>query len=91
MTEAIKNHYTNSCIPTAEYFFSEWLQMIGEYDLGFELKADYSNLDFYQEAKKQEAIAFQQMAGGIATLKDVLIEGQPVISLKQAQIKLDLI
>lgn len=91
MTEAIKNHYTNSCIPTAEYFFSEWLQMIGEYDLGFELKADYSHLDFYQEAKKQEAIAFQQMAGGIATLKDVLIEGQPVISLEQAQIKLDLI
>lgn len=91
MTEAIKNLYTNSSIPTAEYFFSEWLQMTGEFNLPFELKADYSHLEFYQEAKKEEAIAFQQMAGAISTLNGVLIEGKPVISHEQAQIKLDLI
>lgn len=86
MTEAIKNLYTNGAIPTAEYFFSEWLQMIGKTNLNFELKADYSHLDFYQEAKKEEAIAFQQMAGAVIPLVE-----SGIISLKEARIKLDLV
>jgi hypothetical protein len=90
MTESIKNLYTNTAIPTTEYFFSEWLQMIGELYLPFELKADYSHLDFYQEGKREEAIAFQQMANAIATLANVLLEEKPVISNTEARIKLDL-
>ena len=85
MTEAIKNLYTNAAIPTAEYFFSEWLQMIGKTKLPFELKADYSHLDFYQEAKKEEAIAFQQMANAVVPLVDA-----GLIDRKEARIKLDL-
>ena len=85
MTEAIKNLYTNAAIPTAEYFFSEWLQMIGKVKLSFELKADYSHLDFYQEAKKEEAIAFQQMAGAVVPLVDA-----GLITRDEARIKLDL-
>ncbi len=85
MTEAIKNLYTNAAIPTAEYFFSEWLQMIGKVKLSFELKADYSHLDFYQEAKKEEAIAFQQMAGAVVPLVDA-----GLITREEARIKLDL-
>ena len=90
MTEAIKNLYTNSSIPTAEYFFSEWLQMIGEVSLPFELKADYSHLEFYQEARKEEAIAFQQMANAISTLGNVTLENKPVITNAEARLKLDL-
>ena len=90
MTEAIKNLYTNGAIPTAEYFFSEWLQMVGEISLPFELKADYSHLEFYQQGKKEEGIAFQQMAGAISTLSNTLIENKPVISNSEARIKLDL-
>lgn len=85
MTEAIKNLYTNAAIPTAEYFFSEWLQMIGKVKLSFELKADYSHLDFYQDAKKEEAIAFQQMAGAVVPLVDA-----GLITRDEARIKLDL-
>ena len=90
MTESIKNLYTNASIPTAEYFFSEWLQMIGEFNLSFELKADYSHLDFYQEAKKEEAVAFQQMANAVFTLSGVVIEGDAVITNSEARLKLDL-
>lgn len=90
MTESIKNLYTNASIPTAEYFFSEWLQMIGEYSLPFELKADYSHLDFYQEAKKEEAVAFQQMAGAVSTLSGVVIDEKPVLTNSEARLKLDL-
>jgi hypothetical protein len=64
--------------------------MIGEFNLSFELKADYSHLDFYQEAKKEEAIAFQQMANAISTLSGVVLEEKPVITWEQTQIKLDL-
>jgi len=90
MTEAIKNLYTNGAIPTAEYFFSEWLQMVGEISLPFELKADYSHLEFYQQGRKEEGIAFQQMASAISTLSNTLIENKPVISNSEARIKLDL-
>ena len=89
-TEAIKVLYTQSAIPTAEYYFSEWLQMTGEIALPFRLAADYSHLEFYQDAKKEEAIAFQQMANAISTLSNITIEGKPVITNEQAQIKLDL-
>ena len=89
-TEAIKVLYTQSAIPTAEYYFSEWLQMTGEIALPFRLAADYSHLEFYQDAKREEAIAFQQMANAIATLSNTTIEGKPVITNEQAQIKLDL-
>ena len=90
MTESIKNLYTNSAVPTAEYFFSEWLQMTGEVALPFELRADYSHLDFYQEGKREEGIAFAQMASAIATLGNVALDGKPVISNEEARIKLDL-
>ena len=64
--------------------------MVGELSLPFELKADYSHLEFYQEARRQEAIAFQQMAGAISTLSSVIIEEKPVITNEEARIKLDL-
>jgi len=92
MTEAIKNAYTNGAIPTAEYFFSEWLQMIGELYLPFELKADYSHLDFYQEARKEESIAFQQMANAVKPLYETIDPqtGQRLITREEARLKLDL-
>jgi hypothetical protein len=64
--------------------------MVGEISLPFELKADYSHLEFYQQGKKEEGIAFQQMAGAISTLSNILIENKPVISNSEARIKLDL-
>jgi len=89
-TEAIKVLYTQSAIPVAEYYFSEWLQMIGEFALPFKLCADYSHLEFYQDAKREEAIAFQQMSNAIATLGNVVLDNKPVISNSEARIKLDL-
>lgn len=83
--EARKEAYTQSAIPTAEYYFSEWLQMVGQTALSFEIKADYSHLDFYQEAKLQEAIAFQQMAGAVVPLVS-----NTIMSLDEARVKLDL-
>ena len=83
--EARKEAYTQSAIPTAEYYFSEWLQMIGETYLPFVLKADYSHLDFYQEAKLQESVAFQQMANGVVPLVK-----NNIISVDEARVKLDL-
>lgn len=91
MTEAIKNLYTNAAVPTAEYFFSEWLQMTGYTDLPFKLKADYSHLEFYQDAKREEAVAFAQMAQAISTLANVELDGKKLITNEQALIKLDLI
>jgi hypothetical protein len=90
-TEAIKVLYTQSAIPTAEYYFSEWLQMTGEIALPFKLMADYSHLEFYQEAQKEEAIAFQQMSNAIATLANVVLDKKTVITNEEARIKLDLI
>ena len=58
--------------------------------LPFELKADYSHLEFYQEARKEEAIAFQQMANAISTLGNVTLENKPVITNAEARLKLDL-
>lgn len=89
-TEAMKILYTQSAIPTAEYYFSEWCQMIGETLLPFSIRADYSHLEFYQEGKKEEAIAFQQMSNAIATLGGVLLENKPVITNSEARLKLDL-
>ena len=89
-TEAIKVLYTQSAIPVAEYYFSEWLQMIGELTLPFKLCADYSHLEFYQEAELAKGVAFQQMAGAISTLSTTLIENKPVITNSEARIKLDL-
>lgn len=83
--EARKEAYTQSAIPTAEYYFSEWLQMVGETNLPFELKADYSHLDFYQEAKLQEAVAYQQMSGAVVPLVS-----NNIISVDEARVKLDL-
>lgn len=83
--EARKEAYTQSAIPTAEYYFSEWLQMVGETSLPFELKADYSHLDFYQEAKLQESVAYQQMSGAVVPL----VSNQ-IISVEEARVKLDL-
>lgn len=91
-TEAIKVLYTQSAIPTAEYYFSEWCQMIGELSLPFKIRADYSHLEFYQEAKKEEAIAFQQMSNAIATLGSVVIDAETgVITKEEARQKLNLI
>jgi hypothetical protein len=93
MTEAIKNAYTNGAIPTAEYFFSEWLQMIGETALPFELKADYSHLEFYQEARKEESIAFQQMANAVIPLYNTVTNAQTderLITRDEARLKLDM-
>ena len=90
-TEAIKVLYTQSAIPTAEYYFSEWCQMIGEITLPFKIRADFSHLEFYQEAKKEEAIAFQQMSNAVATLGNVLLDGSAVITNTEARQKLDLI
>lgn len=89
-TEAIKVLYTQSAIPVAEYYFSEWLQMIGEISLPFKLCADYSHLEFYQDGKKEESVAFQQMSNAISTLGNVVLEGKPVITNSEARIKLDL-
>lgn len=90
-TEAIKVLYTQSAIPTAEYYFSEWCQMIGELSLPFKIRADYSHLEFYQEAKKEEAIAFQQMSNAIATLGNVILDGSAVITNLEARQKLNLV
>lgn len=84
-TEAQKNLYTNSAIPTAEYYFSEWCEMIGEIPVGFEIRADYSHLEFYQEAKKSDAIAFQQLSNAVVPLVT-----NNVISIEEARYKLDL-
>ena len=89
-TEAIKVLYTQSAIPVAEYYFSEWLQMIGEITLPFKLVADYSHLEVYQEAQLQKGVAFQQMSNAISALSTVLVENKPVITNSEARIKLDL-
>jgi hypothetical protein len=83
--EARKEAYTQSAIPSAEYYFSEWLQMVGETSLPFSIKADYSHLDFYQEAKLQEAVAYQQMAGAVVPLVS-----NNIITVAEARVKLDL-
>lgn len=59
--------------------------MVGEVSLPFELKADYSHLDFYQEARKEESIAFQQMAGAVVPLVN-----NGLITRSEARLKLDL-
>jgi hypothetical protein len=82
--EARKEAYTQSAIPSIEYYFSEWLQMIGETNLPFTLNADYSHLDFYQEAKLQEAVASQQMSGAVVPLV-----ANSIISVEEARVKLD--
>lgn len=89
-TEAIKNLYTQSAIPVAEYYFSEWVQMVGELSLPFRLMADYSHLEFYQEAELAKGVAFQQMASAISTLSTTLVGNKPVISNSEARIKLNL-
>lgn len=84
-TEAMKILYTQSAIPTAEYYFSEWLQMIGETELNFELRADYSHLEFYQAAKMEESVAYQQMSGAVVPL---VTNG--ILTKEEARIKLDM-
>jgi hypothetical protein len=66
--------------------------MIGELYLPFELKADYSHLDFYQEARKEESIAFQQMANAVKPLYETIDPqtGQRLITREEARLKLDL-
>lgn len=90
-TEAMKILYTQSAIPTAEYYFSEWCQMIGELNLDFAIRADYSHLEFYQEGKLQEAVGFQQMANAISALSSVTLDGKAIITNEEARLKLDLI
>jgi hypothetical protein len=84
-TEAMKILYTQSAIPTSEYYFSEWLQMIGETELNFELRADYSHLEFYQEAKMQESVAYQQMSGAVVPLYT-----NGILTKDEAKAKLDI-
>jgi len=62
MPEARKEAYTQSAVPSLEYYFSEWLNMVGMPNADFVLRADYSHLDFYQESKKEKAVAFSQLA-----------------------------
>ena len=83
--EARKEFYTQACIPMMEYYLQNWLQMIGEIALPFDLVPDYSHMDFYQEAKLQEGIAFQQMANGVVPL----VTNQ-IITVQEARTKLDI-
>jgi hypothetical protein len=82
--EGVRLLYTQSAIPTAEYYFSEWLSMLG-IQADWSLMADYSHLDFYKASQKDDAIAWQQMAGALVPL----IENN-IINLEEARIKLGL-
>lgn len=83
--EARKEAYTQNAITSFEYYISEWLTMRGYANLPFTISPDYSHLDFYQEAKLQEAVAFQQMANAVVPLTE-----NGLMSIQEARIKLDL-
>lgn len=89
--EARKEAYTQSAIPSFEYYISEWNTMRGNINLPFIIAPDYSHLDFYQESQLQKATAFQQMTNAIAAISDKTIEGKPIMTWEQVQIQLDLI
>jgi hypothetical protein len=59
--------------------------MRGYANLPFTISPDYSHLDFYQEARLQEAVAFQQMANAVVPLTE-----NGLMSIQEARIKLDL-
>ena len=83
--EARKEFYTQACIPMMEYYLQNWLQMIGEIALPFVLVPDYSHMDFYQEARLQEGIAFSQMSNGVVPLVE-----KGIITKEEARVKLDM-
>lgn len=83
--EARKEAYTQNAITSFEYYISEWLTMRKKTNLPFMIAPDYSHLDFYQEAKLQEAVAFQQMANAVVPLTE-----NGLMSIDEARIKLDL-
>lgn len=90
LPEAIKIAYTQGAVTSFERVLSQWMAMRGVRNSGFKICADYSHLEFYQDAKLQEAIAKQQILNGIVATSDKLIEGKPIITWEQAQIMLDL-
>ena len=83
--EARKESYTQGAIPTLEYYLSEWKIMRGIKDVNYNISPDFSHLDFYQEAKLQESVAFQQMSNAVVPL---VTNG--LMSMEEARIKLDL-
>lgn len=88
--EARKEAYTQCAIPSLEYYFAEFLKMMS-ITPDFILNADYSHLDFYQESKKETAIALQQTSNAITNLWDKEDKnGQPIITAEEARTWLDL-
>lgn len=83
--EARKESYTQGAIPTLEYYLSEWNIMRGNTDKSYVISPDFSHLDFYQEAKLQESVAFQQMSNAVVPLTT-----SGLMSIQEARIKLDL-
>jgi len=84
LPEARKEAYTQAAIPAMNYYMEHSLDMIGKSNVKFNVVADYSHLDFYQEAKREEAIAFAQYAQVMPSLVD-----SGIYSVEQAQAKLD--
>lgn len=85
LPEARKEFYTQAVIPSLNYLFEAFLNMMGEKTDKWHLDVDYSHLDFYQEAKKEEAIAYQQMSGAVVPL---VTNG--IMSIQEARVKLNL-
>ena len=83
--EARKEFYTQACIPSARFIIQGWLAMTGNTRLPFRIEPDYSHLDFYQEAKLSEAVAFQQMANAVVPLIT-----NDIMTTEEARIRLDL-
>ena len=54
LPEARKEGYTQSAIPTIEYYYSEWLNMIERYNLPFELMADFFTFRFFIKKQKKK-------------------------------------
>ena len=82
-TEAIRKLYTQSALPSFEFYAAEWLIMVGAIGVDFTITGDYSHLDFYKEAQQQQATAIQTMAQGLSSLSSMVVEGKPVMTREE--------
>ncbi len=85
LPEARKEFYTQAVIPSLNYLFEAFMHMMDVKADGWHIDVDYTHLDFYQEAKKEEAIAYQQMSGAVVPLVS-----NGIMTIQEARVKLNL-
>ncbi len=91
VTELMAKLYTQSAIPTFEYYGADWLVMVGASNQGFTLQGDFSHTDIYKDSQMSKAASLQAAGQSLPNLTAPdPVTGQQFMSREEWRVQIGL-